>query len=84
METIRTTITIETEEVWIIKRRRFVVQSFCRQCNREVSMIPPDEAALLLCHDINTIYSLIEGNRFHILYFNDVKPLICLNSLCTV
>jgi hypothetical protein len=85
VETIRTTITIETEEVWIIKRRRrFVVQSFCRQCNRQVSMIPPEEAALLLCYDINTIYSFIEGNHFHVLYFNDEKPLICLKSLCSV
>ena len=84
METICTTITIETEEVWVIKRRRFVVQSFCRQCNRDVSMIQPDEAALLLCYDIDTIYSLIEGNHFHLLYFNNEKPLICLNSLCSV
>ena len=85
METIRTTVTIETKEVWIIKRRRrLVVQHFCRQCNRQVSMIPPEEAALLLCRDLNTIYSLIEGNHFHVLYLDDEKPFICLKSLCSV
>ncbi len=83
MEKIRTTVTVETDEVWIIKRHRFFVHSFCLQCNREVSMIPPDDAALLSCRDIKTIYSLIEGNRFHISYFNNA-PLICLNSLCAV
>jgi hypothetical protein len=84
VEKIRTTITIETKETWIIKRRGFVVQSFCRQCDRLVSMIPPAEAAALLCHDLKTIYSFIEGEHFHVLYFNDEKPLICLNSLCSV
>jgi hypothetical protein len=84
VETIRSTVTIETKEVWIIKRRTFVVQGFCHQCNRKISMVPPDEAARLLCYDISTIYSFIEGNHFHILYLNDEKPLICLNSLCSV
>jgi len=47
-------------------------------------MIPPEEAALLLCRDLNTIYSFIEGNHFHVLYLDDEKPFICLKSLCSV
>lgn len=84
VEKQRMTITIETEEIWTIKRRRFFVRSFCKQCNREVSMIPPDEAALLACRDLNAIYSFMEKNCFHLSYFNDAKPLICLNSLCSI
>ena len=84
MEKSRTTITIETDEIWIIKRPRHIIRGFCRQCNRDVSMIPPEEAALLSCRDISVIYSFMNENNFHILYFNGGKPLICLNSLCSI
>lgn len=81
---IRTTITIETDEIWVIRRRRFFIRSFCPTCNREVTMIPPAEAARLVCRDLKTIYSLMENDFFHLFYFNGEKPFICLNSLCSI
>ena len=83
MEKSRSKITIETDEVWIIKRKRFFVRCYCHKCEREVSMVPPDEAALLACRDIGSIYMSMERDQFHI-YYDETKPLICLNSLCSI
>lgn len=76
------TITIETEEVWIIQRRRVLVRSFCRDCGRESSMVSPDEAARLAFRDVGSIRSSMENGVFHVFYVNDSQPMICLNSLC--
>jgi len=46
-------------------------------------MVPPDEAALLACRDIGSIYMSMERDQFHI-YYDETKPLICLNSLCSI
>lgn len=77
------TIVIETESIWIVKRKRIFIRSFCLECNREVCLIPPREAALLSFCDLDTVYSFMENRCVHIKYFND-KPLICLNSLCSI
>jgi hypothetical protein len=84
VEKSRSKITIETDEVWIIKRKRFFVRCYCPECEREVSMVPPDEAALLACRDIGSIYSSMERDQFHMFYYEGTKPLICLNSLCSL
>jgi hypothetical protein len=79
----KTTITIETEEIWIIKRQRFFTRSFCQECSRDVCLVQPQDAALLSFRDLDTIYSLMESKYFHLKYLNG-KPLICLNSLCSI
>jgi hypothetical protein len=84
VETIRTTVTIEESETWMVRRRRFFTRRFCPTCGREVCMVPPDEAALLACRDVRSIYSFIEKDSFHVIYMEGVKPLICLISLCSI
>lgn len=84
METIRTTITVEENETWLIRRRRYFTRRFCPRCGREVCMVPPDEAALLACRDVRSIYSFMETDDFHVIYVEGVKPLICLISLCSI
>lgn len=84
MKKTRHTLTIHTEEVCIIKRRQIIVRSFCRQCNREVSMVMPDEAARLCCRDLDTINNMMTENYFHLFFYKGTKPMICLNSLCAI
>ncbi len=84
MTKIRTEVFIETSETYVIKRKRFFVRNWCEKCEREVSMIPPSEAALILCRDTNTIYSLINDNKLHFCYLKTETPLICLRSLSLI
>ena len=43
--TKRTEITIETDRIVVLSRRKVSVVSWCRECNQNVKMITADEAA---------------------------------------
>lgn len=80
----RTEVFIETSEIYIIRRQRFFIRTWCEDCGREVSMSSPSEAALVMCQDTKTIYSLIDKKHIHFRYLKEETPLICLRSLCLV
>ncbi|HVG35748.1 MAG TPA: hypothetical protein VM911_22040 [Pyrinomonadaceae bacterium] len=77
----RTRIVVETQGVWVIRRPSGHWRAWCEACDREVRMITPEEAAILLCCSTRTIYSWVEAAKIH---FNEEPPLsllICLDSL---
>ena len=84
MRKVRTQIVIETTEVYVIRRRRHFIRTWCEDCGREVSLVPPSEAALLTFQEPEAIYSLIEENRVHVRFFGENSPFICLTSLCLI
>ena len=59
----RTEVYIETVETFAIKRDRTFIRVWCEDCKREVSMLPPREAALLMGHDMPAIYSMMANRR---------------------
>jgi hypothetical protein len=84
MAKTRTEVFIETSEIYIVKRKRSFGRTWCKDCGCEVSIISPSEAALLICQDIKTIYSLIDENQIHFCFPKAETPLICLKSLCLI
>lgn len=84
MRKIRTEFVIETTEVYVIKHRRSFIRTWCDECGREVSLVPPSEAALLAFQDQEAIYSLMNENRVHFRFFGGQSPFICLASLCLI
>ena len=82
MAKIRTEVFIETSEIFIVKRKRSVVRTWCEDCEREVSMLPIAEAALLIGHDVNAIHSMMENQHVHFCYLKPETPSVCLRSLC--
>jgi len=82
MAKIRTEVLIETSEVLIIKRNRTFFRTWCDACEREVSMLPLGEAALLTGHDAEAIRSMMEDSRVHFCYLKSETPSVCLRSLC--
>ena len=82
MAKIRTEIFIETSEILIVKRNRTFVRKWCKDCGREVSMLPLLEAALLTGHDVQAIYSMMENQHIHFSYLKPETPSVCLRSLC--
>lgn len=73
----RTEITIETDRVLIIRRRR-VLRAWCPECGREVDMVDPREAEAIT---VVTGSVLRECARWHIAQSQDGAGLICLDSL---
>lgn len=84
MRKIRTEFVIETTEIYVIKRQRRFVRAWCEECDREVSLILPSEAALLTFRETDAVYSLIDERRVHFRFFGDENPFVCLTSLCLI
>lgn len=82
MAKTRTEVFIETSEILIIKRNRTFIRTWCEDCEREVSMLPLQEAALLIGHNVTLIYSMMENHQIHFCYLKPGTPFICLRSLC--
>lgn len=77
----RTTITIETRQVQIIRRHMKTVQARCHECSASVPMLTPEEAAVLAQITSRTIRLLVEAGELHFTETPEGVPLICLNSL---
>ncbi|HMS38838.1 MAG TPA: hypothetical protein PKE69_01335 [Pyrinomonadaceae bacterium] len=84
MAKILTEFLIETREIYIVRRKRYFVRTWCDDCGQEVSMLSPTEAARLMCQDPKNIYSLIDKKHIHFRYLKEETPLVCLRSLCLV
>jgi hypothetical protein len=84
MRNQRTEVVIETSEIFIIRQRRHFIRAWCEDCQKEVSLISPREAALLTFRETDAIYSLIDENRVHFRLFGEKTPFVCLTSLCLV
>ena len=84
MNTIRETTSIETDEIWVIRRSRLSQRRFCLQCEMEVNVVGPDEASLIAGTNVGAIFSCIETGQVHIEYFDGSTPMICVASLCSI
>ena len=77
----RREVTIETERVLFISRRRNNQVLWCDRCAREVSMVTVDEAAMMMRSTSRTIFKLAEAGRLHSTETTEGRLLICSNSL---
>jgi hypothetical protein len=74
----RTRITVETEQVLII-RRRGCIRRWCRECAREVDMVSFTEAGALTGLPGRQLCEHARAEKWHLAA--DGSPLICLDSL---
>ena len=78
----RTRIVVETQEVMVIRRKGLDdARQWCPACAREVRMITPEQAALILSSTTRTIYSWVEAAIVHFREQPEGSLLICLDSL---
>ena len=77
----RTAITIETDRVFVIRRRGGSVLAWCAECAEQVKMVTPDEAAVFSRVSSRTIYRWVEAEKLHFEETPDGVLFICLSSL---
>jgi hypothetical protein len=81
----RAQIRIETESVFILRRRNSS-RGWCQQCARHVEMIQSQDAAALTSALQRTLRNFSGTERWHVSYAPGGSLLICvesvLNSLC--
>jgi hypothetical protein len=76
----RTEITIETDRVLIIRRRRSV-RVWCQECGSQTDMVDLREAEALSGLSGRVLRDRAEAGRCHVLQGHDGASLVCLESL---
>jgi hypothetical protein len=77
---MRREILIETQEVWIVCRRRSI-NSWCQTCCKRVTQVTTEDAAHLAGVSLEGIQQYIETGNVHSSVAPDGQLTICLNSL---
>ncbi len=76
----QTETTIETHEVWVLKRPLPKSLQACHEC-LGIPMLSPEEAANQLSINPRTIYRIVETGQVHFTELNNGWLLVCLESL---
>ena len=77
----RIRITVETERLLVTNGHRRAVEGWCNECGEVVTLMSPEEAAVLTGTDAQTIHRQVSINLLHCAERSDGARLICLNSL---
>ena len=76
----RTEITVETDRVLIIQRRR-AVRTWCQECGGEVEMVSLAEAQALTEVSGQEFHESAQAHRWHLSENQEGSYLVCLQSL---
>ncbi len=77
----KTEIRVEIERVLIIKLNRQPRLEWCPLCAAEVSMVTPEEAAMLTGQSYRWLCRQVEAGQLHFTETADGLLRLCLNSL---
>ena len=77
----RTEITVETHRLLVVRRRGGSLWDQCIECNRQVQMVTPREAAAIRGVTVRKINALVEAERLHFVETPDGLLLLCVNSV---
>lgn len=80
----RTETTVETHEVWVVRRRSGAAggaPARCAECDARGGMCTPEEAATLARVSPRVVYRWVEAGRLHFTETGDGALFVCLASL---
>ncbi len=80
----KTEITIETDRMFIIRRRSILIQAWCAICSEAVKMAALEDAANLAGVRSREVYRAVEAGEIHFIETVEGRLLVCLNSLAIV
>jgi lipoate-protein ligase A len=76
-----TEITVETEQILIVRRPTGGGEAWCDGCAAIVRMVTPEEAATLTQTTTRDLYRRVEAGEMHFAERPEGALLLCLNSL---
>jgi len=77
----RTEITIETDRIFVLSRRKVSVVSWCGECSQRTTMVTVDDAATIAGVTSRTIYRWADAEKLHFTETSEGRLLICSESL---
>ena len=81
MKARRTEVTIETDEIWIIRRPAGGLVGMCPECEEQTTMMTPEEAAVLTKLSGQDIICHAECGLIHYATIPGGRVLVCFNSI---
>ncbi|MDH3493714.1 MAG: hypothetical protein OEM82_09205 [Acidobacteriota bacterium] len=82
MSKIRTEISIESSEAFVVRRKRYSTRTWCGKCGKTGIFVLPTEAGFLSGLDLDTIVSLVCAEEIHVHEILGRGTYVCLTSLC--
>jgi hypothetical protein len=79
----RTEITVETDEIIIIRQPGRALRIWCKECDRQVMMVTVDQAAAITSRSSRAIFRMAEDGSIHSAETPERFLLICLQSLAS-
>jgi hypothetical protein len=76
-----TSINIETEHVFLLRKRRELAMAWCVECAQRTRMVNADEAAILSRFSTRAICRLAEAGRIHFTETAEGVLMVCFRSL---
>ena len=80
----RTEITIETDRIFVLSRRKVSVVSWCGECRQRTTMVTVDDAATIAGVTSRTIYRWADAEKLHFTETADGVLMICRASLSEI
>lgn len=80
----RIEITVETDQVVIIRKTQRLSRAWCQDCGELVKLVTAEAAAVASGVSPRTIYRWVEAGKIHFTEQPGGSLLICLNSLTAV
>ncbi len=77
----RAEITVETQQIVIIRQAEPLISRWCSNCAATVQMVASEKAAILLRSSQRAICRQVEAGQLHFSETGDGKLFICLNSI---
>jgi hypothetical protein len=77
----RTDITVETDQVVVIRQHKSLARAWCEQCAGQVKILTVGQAAAVASVSQRTIFRRVEAGLLHFTETPDGVLFICLNSL---
>ncbi len=78
---IRTECSVEIDDVLVVNRSGHSVEGWCSECNRETTLVTPEDAANIAGIGTRFVYRLIEVGEVHSQEAPGEVLLLCLGSL---
>lgn len=80
----RIEVTVEHEEIILVRRRGGSVRLWCSDCEDQVSMLRVEDAAALAAVTPRTIYRWVEAGKVHFAESDQGLVLVCAESVATL
>ena len=77
----KTTVSVETERILTIRRRRLEIDGWCEGCGGRVKVVTPETASAITGLSVRAICRMVDAGSLHFFETPDGLLMLCSNAL---